>query len=79
MTSNRRLSPTMLRVLGDMIAGRGTHYRCYGLAEHGGRSSVLGSLYRRGLISRDYQVTDAGRAAVLEAQRLCGEIVWKPE
>ncbi len=55
-----KLSPNMKQVLIDIKEGRGTHHKCYGMSEHGGRSRVLRGLYIRGLIDHDYKLTDDG-------------------
>ena len=63
-TISRKLTPLMTRVLFDVRDGLGTHYRCHGRSQHGGRSRVLTALIRRGLLTRDYELTADGTAAI---------------
>lgn len=62
------LSPQARQVLRDVSAGRGTHFNCSGRSAHGGRSSLLLALRKRGLLDLAGGLTDAGRAAVAQLQ-----------
>jgi hypothetical protein len=67
-----KLSPMMWKVLIDIREGRGTHHDCHGMSAHGGRSSVIMALCKRGLIAPDvdkeYVLTELGTAAAKEVR-----------
>jgi len=62
-------SPKMLQVLRDVVEGRGTHFNCHGLSEHGGRARILCALQRRGVMTRNYKATKAGKKLVRHLRR----------
>ena len=62
---------TQLLVLTNMVAGRGSHFGCRGMARHGGLSRAFMACRDRGWLglndNGDWVVTDAGRAVVENA------------
>ena len=52
------------RTLQDLAAGRGADDRVSGRSEHGGLTTVMACLRRRGLIDRDDNVTPKGMELV---------------
>lgn len=67
MTSSKpkkpaRLSDNMREVLRGIVAGKGTHHGCEGRSMYGARIQTLWALRTRGLLDRDNEPTDAGRA-----------------
>lgn len=75
-------SPIMIRVLRDILAGRGTHHGCHGMSEHGGRSRIIHALYSRGLIKMGqknyWEITKNGEEA-LAPLRTKNNLVPSPE
>lgn len=59
-----KLSESMRKVLRNLIneLPAGDHLR--GQSEHGGFTATARALVERGLMTWDYEITDAGRAAI---------------
>lgn len=60
----KRLSPAQRRALENGVKYGDLAYGIYGQSAHGGFDQTWKALLRRGLIDRDGNVTDAGRAAI---------------
>lgn len=63
------LSSAQLRMLEDVVGGRSPYARIFGASAHGGATSTLDSLIRRGLVVQakvggSYTATEAGKAAL---------------
>lgn len=62
-----RLSPSMRRALVELSEGRDPVALLHGRSEHGGWSrNTRPALISRGLMTPNCEITDAGRAAVVE-------------
>lgn len=59
-----KLTPTQLRWLQDLVAGRNPWDRMHGMAAHGGAACTSNSLRRRGLIDDEGRIVGAGREAL---------------
>ena len=59
----------MLEVLRYIADGLGRDHGCRTMSDHGGRVCTLAALMRRGLLDRDFEITDAGREAVQRGTR----------
>lgn len=60
----RPMSPLMAQVLKDIAAGRGAFHGCSGRSEHGGRHGTIVALAKRGFITGNNELTDAGREQI---------------
>lgn len=65
--NTRPMSPLMAQVLKDIAEGRGAFDGCSGRSEHGGRHGTIVGLAKRGFITGNYELTDAGREQVSES------------
>jgi hypothetical protein len=60
----RPLTDGMLTILRALAAGKPIHtVWASGRSHQGGLTTAMHALYKRGLITHDYKLTDAGRAA----------------
>jgi hypothetical protein len=50
-----KLPSKSMKVLRDIVEGRGAYHDCHGMPQHGGRAIILHGLYNRGLIDRRYE------------------------
>ncbi len=57
----RALSPAQIAVLHNLAAGRDSAHGLVGRSAHGAHYGVVASLMKRGLVSDDRTITDAGR------------------
>jgi hypothetical protein len=63
-----KLSPAQFNVMGNAINGRPLKDGIYGAAAHGGFEGTAFSLRKRGLLTKENKLTDAGIAAFRNAE-----------
>lgn len=63
-----RPSPAMLAAMRNLAAGKRPNAGLSGRSAHGGLSGTMVALRRRGWINAEERLTDAGRAALAQAQ-----------
>jgi hypothetical protein len=66
MTADYKLSGPMKQVLLNLEDGNLVDSHCRTRSDHGGLRSVLRALIRRGLLTRNYSLTDEGWRVAIE-------------
>lgn len=66
MKSDAKLSYPMLRVLRHLAAGLSACYHCKTQSDYGGLEGTMRALAKRGLMTWEYKITEAGREVVKE-------------
>lgn len=63
----KRPSPSMVRVLENLAAGRSAWHGVSGMSAHGGMSGTICALHRRGWLTSRGELSAAGREALEKA------------
>lgn len=72
-----KLSPRQFAVLGHAIEGRPLNHGLVGRAAAGGLDGTIVNLRKRGLLTRDNKITDAGIAAYRHVETTLDETIPK--
>jgi len=59
-----KLSPSMLRALVNVFKGRSISYHCRSQSDYGGLDGTVRALVKRGLLTWEHELTEAGKEAV---------------